>query len=115
MSPFPGGGTIKRAPPGDIFLLPPAGMSLVWGKLVHPLTGYSIPPTKGALLVTPPMQRGIIPLSLDCSYMVLKGLHNFIVYDQQYNFGGKTTVILYATINHHVGTPKRNTNEHFQV
>ena len=34
-------------------------MSLVWGKLVHPLTGYSIPPPKGALLVTPPMQWGI--------------------------------------------------------
>ena len=54
-----GGGSIKRAPPGDIFLLTSAGMSLVWGKLVHPLTGYSIPPPEGALLVTPPMQWGI--------------------------------------------------------
>ena len=57
--PFIGGGAIKRSPPGDVFLLTPTGMSLVWGKLVHPLTGYSIPPPKGALLVTPPMQWGI--------------------------------------------------------
>ena len=56
MSPFSGGGAIKRAPPGDIFLLTSAGMSLIWGKLVHPLPGYSIPPPRGALLVTPPMQ-----------------------------------------------------------
>ena len=34
-------------------------MSLVWGKLVHPLTGYSIPPPEGALLVVPPTQWGI--------------------------------------------------------
>ena len=78
MSPLSGGGAIKRVPPGDIFLLTSAGMSLVWGKLVHPLTGYSIPPSKGALLVTPPMQWGINfdhpppPLSLDCS-LHLKG------------------------------------------
>ena len=57
--PFIEGGAIERAPPGDVFLLTPTGMSLVWGKLVHPLTGYSIPPPKGALLVTPPMQWGI--------------------------------------------------------
>ena len=41
----------------------------------------------------------------------LKGFPSFITYGQQYNFGEKPTVvvILYAAINHHVETPKRNT------
>ena len=33
-------GVIKRVPSGDIFLRTPAGMSLVWGNLVHPLWRY---------------------------------------------------------------------------
>ena len=55
-------------------------MSLVWGKLVHPLTGYSIPSPGGALLIISPMQSGIffahpLPyLSLDCSCH-LKKIH----------------------------------------
>ena len=33
-------------------------MSLVWGKIVHPLTGYSILHPGGALLVTSPPEKG---------------------------------------------------------
>ena len=40
--------------------------------------------------------------------MVLEGFpNNVITQGQQYNFGEKLTVILYADINHHVGTPKQ--------
>ena len=53
---FRGGGVIKSVPLGDIFKKNPAGMSLVWGKLVHPLRGYSIPHPAGGLLVTSPMK-----------------------------------------------------------
>ena len=34
-------------------------MSLVWGQIVHPLTGYYIPHPGGALLATPLIQQGI--------------------------------------------------------
>ena len=39
--------------------------------------------------------------------MLLKGFPNVIALGQQYNFRGKPTVILYADINHNVGTPKQ--------
>ena len=39
--------------------------------------------------------------------MILKGFPSVIIKDQQYNFGGKPTVILYTDINHHVWTPKQ--------
>ena len=47
--------------------------------------------------------------------MVLKELPNVITKGQQYNFGEKPTVILYTDINNHLGTPKLNTKEHYQV
>ena len=50
---------MKRAPPEDVFYQTPARMSLVWGKLVHPLTGDSVQHPGGALLVASPMQWGI--------------------------------------------------------
>ena len=40
--PYFGGDVIKRTPPGHIFQQTPAGMSLVWGKLVHVVRGNSI-------------------------------------------------------------------------
>ena len=45
--------------------------------------------------------------------MILKRFPNVITYGQQYNFGENPTVILYTDINHHVGTPKLNTKEHY--
>ena len=53
-----GGGVIKRPPPEDIFKQTPAGMSLVWGKLVHLLTGYSIPHPGRPFMVTSPCNTG---------------------------------------------------------
>ena len=43
--------------------------------------------------------------------MVLKGFLNVVALGQQYNFGEKPTVILlYADINHNVGTRKQKQN-----
>ena len=47
--------------------------------------------------------------------MVLKGFPNVVTSGQQYNFGEKPTVTLYANINHHVGTPKQKQTNYYQV
>ena len=44
--------------------------------------------------------------------MVLKGSPNGVTRGQEYNIGEKPTVILYAKINHHVGTPKLNKEQY---